>query len=177
MSSLFSTNYSTLEDAWNMDLTGGAMNLKKTKKSKKSSSSSAQVKDPICDLYEQGAAGAQYAGSPNNAYSEEDLIEYVNNVHAAPYNKNEFQKPMPESRQENPQVVVDQSDKIADVPAAKDDQEDMHDFMNYLEKTTESSKGNISNAALFDVGVYILSGVILIFILEQFVKIGMMMRL
>ena len=164
---MFSTNYSTLEDAWNMDLTGGAMAVKKPKKSKKS-----VAKDPICDLYEQGTAG--YAGSPSVAYSEEDLIEYVNStVAAAPYNKNETQKPMPEYRQEHPDVIVNGPQSEAHATGAED-AGDITDFMNYLDKTNTSQK--LNNNTVMDIGVYILSGVILIFMMEQFVRIGTMMR-
>ena len=163
MSSLFSTNYSTLEDAWSMDLTGGAMAVKKTKKSKKQ-----VAKDPICELYEQGNAG--YAGSPSAAFSEEDLIEYVNN--AAPYNKNDSQPAMPEYRQEHPQVVIGDS---VQQTQEQEDHHDIADFMGYLDKTTGGS-GKVSSSSVMDIGVYILSGVLLIFMMEQFVRIGTQLR-
>ena len=58
----------------------------------------------------------------------------------------------------------------------KDD--DVLEFLSYIDKTNtvERDMRNNTIIPLADIGLYLISGIILIFMMEQFVKLGLSMR-
>jgi len=247
--SQFSASYSSLEEAW------GESSIA-PKKNKKIPKKSVTFKDPVCQLYEN-------AGSPSNAYTENDILEYVNSTTAGPatYSRAKFAKSQPVTRdvynqyvainapppvglqpsnmdpneslpqwsdpvssqwtdpgvlqsvedpkqtqwvdpsimQEVPRQQVEtpsappEDDAPSAPPASLESQEeappppiraskqeednDVIEFLSYMEKNAQSSSTNTKDIMVFaDIGLYILSGIILIFMMEQFVKIGLSMR-
>ncbi len=162
--SSFSASYSSLDEVWGSD-------LKPKKKSvpKKPTPPQIMPKDPFCELYD--------ISNSSKAYSENELMEYVNSATAGfdNYSKVEFSKSVPPSRDDPvpPQKIVPtKTPKHVD---EDDDEDDVLDFMGYMEKKTNETI-NKANLPFADYGLYILSGIILIFMMEQFVKIGVAMR-
>lgn len=177
--STFSANYSSLDEVW------GDAYMKKPKKT----GTKTKPKDPICELYEMG--------SPSKAYTETDLIEYVNSyVPGDAYSKVDYSKQMqPKTRGDSQNINAGgvgscQSTSLPHVPQAKDevkqlevpavvpiqdDSDDVLDFMGYMDKSFGSHSSSITTP-MGDIALYIVSGIILIFMMDQFVKLGMAMR-
>ncbi len=220
--SQFSASYSSLEEAWGDSSIAPRKNKRVPKKS-------VTTKDPICQLYES-------SGSPSSAYTENDILEYVNSTTAGPatYSRAKFGKSQPISRDvynqyvaintptndvanvppqwSDPTVLIGDnstpkideeedtqftaslpppqtSDNSEDddtmtykkqeimqpsKPSKQEDDNDVIEFLSYIDKNASSSPKDIMVFA--DIGLYILSGIILIFMMEQFVKVGLAMR-
>jgi len=170
----FSNSYSSIEEAWGMDNFGAAP-VKTKKKAKKA------ARDPICDLYELGA-------SPNRAYNELDVMNVVNNPRSVPSQASapsidmddmEMSQPPPSPPLRAPAPPPPQSRQPPPKPFDDDeDDDDMSEFIGYIDKKTSSQRKEASNMVfpMADIGLYIISGILLIFMMEQFIKIGMMMR-
>ena len=172
---MFSNSYSTLEEAWGVDTSS-----KKTRS--RSSSKSAKMRDPICELYELGA-------SPSRAYTEMDVMNAIGTPSrqvasgAAPLPPSMMQSREPEL--DEPIEVVQNQARPPTTrapkevePAPVDDDDDMSEFLGYIDKQVTKERKEAANAVLpnADIGLYMISGVILIFMMEQFIKIGMAMR-
>jgi hypothetical protein len=212
----FSANYSSLDEVWGDGFAGAT-----TKKSKKSGGGSTGSrkwpKDPLCELYELGS-------SPSKAYTENDIMEYVNSAGggADNYSKVDFvQSPMPESREpleiREPMESVrepgesmesarepsesarepiepvhaprqaqesDDEEEYAKAaapppPPPAQNQDDVMDFMGYIDKKMAEEKAKRPTNPLMplaDVSLFVISGIILIFMMEQFVKVGMSLK-
>lgn len=164
----FSNNYSSIEEAWGMDNFGAAP-VKTKKKPKKT------PRDPICDLYELGA-------SPNRAYNELDVMNVVNTQRSQPVNNQSSSMDIDDVEVSPPQSRVVPPPPQRQQPSIKtyedDDDDDMSEFIGYIDKKTSSQRKEASNMVfpMADIGLYIISGILLIFMMEQFIKIGMMMK-
>jgi len=150
----FSNNYSSLEEAWGLDnFPSGYPSTKKSNKKPKKN------RDPACELYELG-------GSPSRAYNDMDVM----NVVAPPSRARE----VPENFDESPAPPKPPSNPL---PIDEDD-DDMSEFIGYVDKKVDMQRTKAADVVLpyADIGLYLISGIILIFMMEQFIKIGMMMR-
>lgn len=171
-----STNYSSIEEVW-----GDTFNASQKKREKKK-----KVIDPICELYEMGN---------NSGYSENDLITYANEYYEK-YDKSKYQKNInddhrsPSEYRERPErkVVIKEDKNVYDV-TEKDDAPYYYTSRQtkpIVEKRTENVKpkfvnedyeeANGNSFAVIDLILYIISGIILIFVMEQFVKIGLLLQ-
>lgn len=180
-----STNYSSLEEVW-----GETFNpSQKPKKEKKK-----KVHDPICELYEMGN---------NNGYNDSDIVSYANNYltgNSEKYDKTLYQRSMndntasskqaPQHERERPvrEVVVSNERSVYDVSDNDDVIEDKkhENFQQPLRYFKERHRvpdddddeldTSTSNFAFIDLLLYIVSGIILIFVMEQFVRIGLLLQ-
>ena len=184
------TSYSTIEEAWADSYLSPTLQ-KKTKKKRASTQP-----DPICELYEMG----------NNHYDEYDIISYANQFYEkhekAKYQKprmHEREKlpkivdidvsddisyppmqPEPASQPEEPKNMISYEDDSEDEvyePSPRQTPRDniIYDTKEYYDDNTDFGKKNQS-FHVFDILLYITSGIILIFMMEQFVKIGTLLR-
>lgn len=151
-----STNYSSLEEVW-----GETFSQKKKEKRKK-------VVDPICELYEMGN---------NNGYTENDLVSYANSYFDR-HDKNVYQRPV------NDTYTRERPVKHVNV-RSNGDIEDEKEFADNTPPPTRISNPShmhydeeeyAPKFAFIDLLLYIVSGIILIFVMEQFVKIGMLLQ-
>jgi hypothetical protein len=173
-----STNYSTLEEVWGESFSSS----QKSKKEKKK-----KVADPICQLYEMGN---------NSGYTENDIVSYANDYFEK-YDKTKHQKTMNEGEGVMPRarpsqhVIVSDKKNVYDTSVDDDETEDImheeskekprrsfkknniHTNISHHEEDTDESKPSF---AFIDLLLYIVSGIILIFVMEQFVKIGLLLQ-
>lgn len=177
-----STNYSSLDEVWGDSFQPSG----KTKKEKKK-----KVIDPICELYEMGN---------NNGYSENDLISYANSFieqhdsAAAKMSKNggmDTQQRLSRSDYD----VRPQRDVVEEPVERYQDTADETEYMAPPPKPTprapvrmtrpvketyyreiDDDEEPVSRFAFIDLLLYIVSGIILIFVMEQFVKIGLLLQ-
>lgn len=183
---VFSTSYSSIDEVWENSYLSPKIQKKDKKKNVRS--------DPICELYETGSS-----------YNENDLISYANKYYEQ-HEKAKYQKPMmnmeAEPREMNPKYIEVTGDKAApEVHYDSDVEQELNkrvfkeqrietpsrDYLlerdmamskpvkEYFVDDDDFEKRN-NNFNLFDVVLYIISGIILIFMMEQFVKIGMLMN-
>lgn len=161
----FSNSYSSLEEAWGLDnFASGYPKKKKTKKA---------MRDPICDLYEMGS-------SPSRAYNELDVMNVVNQKPSAMQQREpELEEPieveLPPMKEKKPPTKPPVSKHVEE---GDGDDDDMSEFIGYIDKKVGDARKAATNMVfpIADVGLYMISGIILIFMMEQFIKIGMMMR-
>lgn len=169
----FSNSYSSLEEAWGMDnFPTGYPNPKKTKKQKK-------PRDPICELYEMGS-------SPSRAYNELDVMNVVNQPSRMQSREPELAdtievEPQPEPPKRASVITKPASQQRPQPqpqPFDEDEEDDMSEFIGYIDKKVHAQRESAARVILpyADIGLYMISGVLLIFMMEQFIKIGMMMR-
>jgi len=169
-----STNYSSLEEVW-----GDTFSQKKKEKRKK-------VVDPICELYEMGN---------NNGYTENDLVNYANSYFDR-HDKNVYQRPVNDTYTRERPVKHISVRSNGDVEDDKDFIDTDHSpsppprisHPNHSNHSNHSNHPNHPNHtnydeeeyapkfAFIDLLLYIVSGIILIFVMEQFVKIGMLLQ-
>jgi hypothetical protein len=163
-----STNYSSLEEVW-----GDTFSQKKKEKRKK-------VVDPICELYEMGN---------NNGYTENDLVNYANSYFDR-HDKNVYQRPVNDTYTRERPVKHVSVRSNGDIEDDKEFVDTDHSISTPLPRTSHpsshpNSQPNHMNYddeeyapkfAFIDLLLYIVSGIILIFVMEQFVKIGMLLQ-
>lgn len=193
---VINTAYSSIEEAWADSYLSPS--LQKNKSSKKSSKTTKPslppIKDPICDLYEMGG------------HDDADLVKFANSYfethEKSKFQKPRMleREPQPKVieidvpedlsfgapvRASKPQALPepvhddDNSDNGSDdEPALSSTQRNMmyYDAKEpYQSDDDEWTKKN-KDFNHFDLALYIISGIILIFMMEQFVKLGAMMR-
>lgn len=174
-----STNYSSLDEVWGESFNGSSRPKKEKKK---------KVHDPICELYEMGN---------NNGYSENDLVSYANNYFEK-YDKSKYQKSMNDDNsvlpREKPMRHVDISADKRNYDVSDEDEEVQRPITpqkyamkkEYVHNTPRTMKqqhtfddeeeSQNTGFAFIDLLLYIVSGIILIFVMEQFVKIGLLLQ-
>lgn len=186
-----STNYSTLEEVWGESF-GPASRTKKEKRKK--------VPDPICELYEQGNNNGytendlvSYANSYFEKYDKYDKSKYSKSM-------NDSNDVLPHPARERPMRRVEISAQHRDYDLTDEDNERAHvkeQYEAYMPtpstSRSESARPSIqtikrhvideddehssnSGFAFIDLLLYIVSGIILIFVMEQFVKIGLLLQ-
>jgi hypothetical protein len=184
---VLSTNYGYIEEVWSNQYLAPQLQ-KKPKKQRPPPQN-----DPICDLYEMG----------QNHYSESDIISYANSYNDRP-EKSKHQKGAMKKREKVKFADIDDTQDAyeavdVDEPIVSKKEEDFETYEEIpLEEMpaprvqTQISKPPPMRPQMYDVegfevekrdgqfnyldvALYIISGIILIFMMEQFVKIGAML--
>lgn len=189
-----STNYSSLDEVWGESFSPS----QKTKKEKRK-----KIHDPICELYEMGNNSGYNENDiisyANNYFEKYDKTPYQRSMnndivgHESVVPHHESQIP----GRERPvrEVAISEARKHYDVTDADDVSENLRAvppqptvkapkekfqasrYNNYLEDDDDNETSNEpTNFAFIDLLLYIVSGIILIFIMEQFVKIGLLLQ-
>lgn len=183
-----SANYSSLDEVWGESYNSSS----KPKKEKRK-----KIVDPICDLYQMGN---------NAGYTDNDLVSYANNYFEkydkTPYNRTmnnhvndhinsqDDNDVLPKQyHRERPVRQVTISDDVEtydvtdidDVPEEKpkmNKQAPREQFYasRYHNDDDEEPDNTTTNFAFIDLLLYVISGIILIFVMEQFVKIGLLLQ-
>lgn len=180
-----SANYSSLDEVW-----GDAFNSSsKPKKEKRK-----KIVDPICDLYQMGN---------NTGYSDNDLVSYANNYFdkhdKTTYNRtmnnhvNDYVRSQEDTdvlpKRERPvrQVTISDDRETYDVtddddvqveeePKMKNQPKEQFYSSRYYNDDNEEPENTTTHFAFIDLLLYVISGIILIFVMEQFVKIGLLLQ-
>lgn len=194
---VYNTGYSTLEDAWGNSYL--SPNLHKNKKPKKKTASH-PPSDPICDLYEMG--NSHYSENDllsfaNRYYEKHEKAKYQKPMMSdmdAPRENSPLYADIPsqasrveveadEEERPTPQVprreIPEQDYAVErEMASAKKTADRDRMYFNTREYYTDDSDFESKNTHfnVYDIILYIISGIILIFMMEQFVKIGMMMH-
>jgi hypothetical protein len=183
---VFNTNYSSIDEAF------GYLNPELQQQSAKKSKKKIQ-KDPLCELYNQ---------KNQTPYTDTDLVMYANQYR---YNKNEYQdqningresptKYIDVSDQETKQEIEKNYDfqpsriiQEENIPGIRSESynrvynesqnriNDEEAMLRALTKKYTGSSESCKKINYIDLILYIISGIILIFILEQFIKVGQYM--
>jgi hypothetical protein len=185
-----STNYSSLDEAW-----GENFNHQKPKKEKRK-----KIVDPICELYEMGN-NSGYNENDLVSYANDYFEKYDKTKYQRAMNdeNNDVLPHAPQSQEmrERPvrQVAISSGRNTYDVT----DDDDVHGkavvqrpmprTIQRVEKPQESFRSHSHNKydnedeepvgqsfAFIDLLLYIVSGIILIFVMEQFIKIGLLLQ-
>lgn len=196
---VINTSYSSIEEAWADNYL--APSLQKKQKKKKSSVQS----DPICDLYEMGnntyeeSDIVSYANKfydkhekakfqKSRMHEREKLpkvvdIDVSDELGAMDYGPVREKKVQFSVEDEEEQTVS--KDEIKRILDESDDEEYiktnprdkiLYDTKEYYDDEENDFNQKNKSFSYFDIVLYIISGIILIFMMEQFVKIGVMMR-
>jgi hypothetical protein len=187
------TNYSSLEEVWGdsgMTKPDTSKHSKRTKdkREKREKTEPPKVVDPICELYEMG----NYRG-----YNENDIITYANEYHnkyfehdkqfdtePPRYAKNDEEQIRGEANyySKDDQVGSQQRAVVIERPSKPPSQQDVTASYPRRQKEPkynyddEDGYAGYTEFAFIDLLLYIISGVILIFVMEQFVKIGLLLQ-
>lgn len=170
------TNYSSLEEVWgdttSVERTKSAerSTKRKDKKDRRERQESVKIVDPICELYEMG----NYRG-----YTENDIVNYANEYHDRYFEKG--------GTRPNEKVVRNYDDDNDMYQQTEDDEPrppiNKHTVRSipkrkYVvdDEDIQPSSRQVNEFAFIDLLLYIISGVILIFVMEQFVKIGILLQ-
>jgi hypothetical protein len=179
------TNYSSLDEVWGdtQAITSSSKNAKrKDKREKRERFEPQKVVDPICELYEMG----NYRG-----YNENDIINYANEYHDKYFEK-EHNRPHAninrsyEDDYENEDKDYKQQESKTDTPPPTPTPTPTQNYHQERPESYRKSKVRFvdddepikehSDFAFIDLLLYIVSGIILIFVMEQFVKIGLLLQ-
>lgn len=171
---VYNTSYSSLDEVWADSYL--SPNLQKKTKKKRTPPQS----DPLCDLYNMG----------NSHYQENDLISFANKYYEQ-HEKAKYQKPRmmddDEPREKSPVYVDVEAEHVRpefpdedyamerDLNAANKAREKDRLYFHTKEYYTNDGDEKTSTFLMYDVILYIISGIILIFMMEQFVRIGTML--
>lgn len=184
-----STNYSSLDEVW-----GESFNpSQKSKKEKKK-----KIHDPICELYEMGNNNGyndnDIVNYANNYFERYDKTPFQRtmNDHVATqqsFAHTEREKPTREVVVTATRSDYDVSDTDDVAHHAKPTTAKKEPFQQPIQYFSKGSKGRYndddeeesdlsspSGFAFIDLLLYIISGIILIFVMEQFVKIGLLLQ-
>lgn len=163
---VLNVNYSSLDEVW------GEPPSKPKRKEKKKEAEARKVVDPICELYEMG----NYRG-----YTENDIISYANEYL-------EKQNPARGSWQQEgstskhidlDDVERDDVSVVADTvrePVPRPKREAFNPPPQRRVYHDEEVYSSRQDFAFIDLLLYVISGIILIFAMEQFVKIGILLQ-
>jgi hypothetical protein len=154
---VLNVNYSSLDEVW------ADAPSKPKRKEKKKDSEARKVPDPICELYEMG----NYRG-----YTENDIVSYANEY---------LEKQNPSRKHHDSEDVEHDDDESIIVPPVREPAPRLKresftpppQRRAYQEEETYSSRQDF---AFIDLLLYVISGIILIFAMEQFVKIGVLLQ-
>lgn len=179
-----SANYSSLDEVWGESFNSSSNKPKKEKRKK--------VVDPICDLYQMGN---------NTGYNDNDLVSYANNYFEkydkTPYNRTmnghvqikdtdeddvlpKREKPVRQVSFSDDREMYDVSDAddvpIVSEPKVKQSPKEQFFSSKYYHDDDDEPNNTSTNFAFIDLLLYVISGIILIFVMEQFVKIGLLLQ-
>lgn len=195
---VYNTGYSTLEDAWGNSYL--SPNLHKNKKPKKKAAAPPPT-DPICDLYEMG--NSHYSENDllsfaNRYYEKHEKAKYqkpMMNDMEAPRERSplyadiqtessrveveeeerDVSQAMPSRREMPSQDYALEREMASAKRTAERDRMYFHNTREYYTDDSEFEAKN-THFNVYDIMLYVISGIILIFMMEQFVKVGMMMH-
>jgi hypothetical protein len=187
------TNYSSLEEVWG-DLPSSSKqrdskdsNKRKERKDKRERTEQPpKVVDPICELYEMG----NYRG-----YNENDIINFANDYHDKYLEKDSNRAHNKhfddEDDQQEYREYTQDHEKGYEKEYEKENTRNQPMQSKTLERNVEQHHRSASKTqhrpvfeedtkqnefAFIDLLLYIVSGIILIFVMEQFVKIGLLLQ-
>lgn len=185
-----SANYSSLDEVW-----GEAFNpSNKPKKEKRK-----KIVDPICDLYQMGNNSGysdnDLVSYANNYFEKYDKTPYNRTINDH-VNIHEDTDVLPKQYRERPVRQVTVSDdretydvsEVDDVPFEQEPKFTQHQSASnqqakeqffasrYYNDDDEEPENTTTNFAFIDLLLYVISGIILIFVMEQFVKIGLLLQ-
>lgn len=166
------TSYSSLDEVWG-DAFASASSQSKPRKEKKK-----KVVDPICELYEMGN---------NNGYTENDLVSFANSYYERHDKAAEPQRERPTRNvsiyEDRDTYDVTEKDDVEYAPVYSPPQ--VPSKPSYVSKPQkyyrdladdDNDHEGKTGFAFIDLLLYIISGIILIFMMEQFVKIGLLLQ-
>jgi hypothetical protein len=183
------TNYSSLDEVWGdtQTITASSKNTKrKEKREKRDRFEPPKVVDPICELYEMG----NYRG-----YNENDIINYANEYHDKYFEKehtrphvaashangnrsyeDDYDNEDKDYRQQETKPETNQHERDAPTPNYHQERPESYrkNKVRYVDDDEPTKEHN--EFAFIDLLLYIVSGIILIFVMEQFVKIGLLLQ-
>jgi hypothetical protein len=184
-----SANYSSLDEVWGESFNSSS----KPKKEKRK-----KIVDPICDLYQMGNntgyTDNDLVSYANNYFEKYDKTPYnrtMNNHVNQHVNDQEDNDVLPKQyHRERPVRQVTISDdretydvtEVDDVPLEQEPkinkQQPKEQFYasRYYNDDDEEPDNKTTNFAFIDLLLYVISGIILIFVMEQFVKIGLLLQ-
>jgi hypothetical protein len=188
-----SANYSSLDEVWGESFNSSG----KTKKEKRK-----KVVDPICDLYQMGNNSGyndtDLINYTNNYFEKYDKMPYQRtmNDHIQENVQDDNVMPQRNSRERPVRDVNIRDDRqtydVTDDDDTQEPQQQQQVEKKYIQKQKPTEKflpsryfvhddddepdSNTSNVAFIDLLLYVISGVILIFVMEQFVKIGLLLQ-
>jgi hypothetical protein len=186
------TNYSSLEEVWgdmpssSKQRDGKDSNKRKERKDKRERTEQPQkVVDPICELYEMG----NYRG-----YNENDIINFANDYHDKYLEKDNNRAHNKHFDDEDEQQDYHRGynreyNQDRDKEYEKESTRNQPMQSKTLERNVEHRSASKTQHrpvfeedtkqnefAFIDLLLYIVSGIILIFVMEQFVKIGLLLQ-
>ncbi len=158
--------YAFLDEVWSDPYLNPQ--LKKEKKNKKAKQNvPIQVEDPICSLYEMG----------QNNRVDNDLLEFANSYYDK-YDKSNYQNPQMLNR-EKPVYYTEneeQNEDTEEIQRIKEPQVNSSRIYYDSKENYRNMDNNDNSFDYMDLLLYIISGIILIFMMEQFVKLGMLLH-
>ncbi len=187
-----SANYSSLDEVWGESFNSSG----KTKKEKRK-----KIVDPICDLYQMGN-NAGYTENDLVSYTNNYFEKYDKTPYQRTMNDNILVNDdvMPKQYRERPErerpvrqvSIVDdrQTYVVSDMDDTVQPQENTTIIENkyninqkekffpsrYYTDDDDEPENTATNVAFIDLLLYVISGIILIFVMEQFVKIGLLLQ-
>lgn len=187
-----SANYSSLDEVWGESFNSSG----KTKKEKRK-----KIVDPICDLYQMGNNSGyndtDLINYTNNYFEKYDKTPYQRSMNDHIQENVQDDNVMPKRySREKPirEVTISDDRQTYDVTDDDDIQEPQQEnrvekkytqkqkpterFLpsRYFNDDDDEPESNTSNVAFIDLLLYVISGIILIFVMEQFVKIGLLLQ-
>lgn len=184
-----SANYSSLDEVWGESFHSSS----KPKKEKRK-----KIVDPICDLYQMGNNSGyndnDLVNYANNYFEKYDKTPYNrtmnNHVNDHIISQEEDDVLPKQYHRERPvrQVSISDDKEIYDVtdtddvplqeepPKGKKQPKEQFYASNFYHDDEEEPDNTTSNFAFIDLLLYVISGIILIFVMEQFVKIGLLLQ-
>lgn len=195
---VINTSYSSIEEAWADNYL--APSLQKKPKKKRAPAQS----DPICDLYDMGNnhyEESDIVSYANNFYDKHEKAKYQKPrmqererlpkvvdidvsddvAYGAPVKEKQVRFAVENDEEqsatkEDIKRMLEESDDDEDYIKGKARERVIYDTKEYYEDDESGFNQRDKSFSYFDIVLYIISGVILIFMMEQFVKIGTMMR-
>lgn len=187
-----SANYSSLDEVWGESFNSSS----KTKKEKRK-----KIVDPICDLYQMGN-NSGYNDTDLVSYTNSYFEKYDKTPYQRTMNDNVMVNddvmPKQYSRErpvrevtvtDNRQTydvsdfddTIEQEKQLESLPEDKyinkqSSKEKFFPSRYYHDDDNEEPENSNNNFAFIDLLLYVISGIILIFVMEQFVKIGLLLQ-
>lgn len=167
---VLTTGYGFLDEVWSDPYLNPQ--LKKEKKKKLKQQTPIQTEDPICTLYEMG----------QNNRVDNDLLEFANTYYDK-YDKSNYQNPQMLNREKpiyynetNEEHMEEHEEEDVILPRQREVNTNTSRVY-YDTKENYANRDNQDNSFDYmDLILYIISGIILIFMMEQFVKLGMLLH-
>jgi hypothetical protein len=185
-----STNYSSLDEVWG-ETVSTSQKPKKEKRKK--------IVDPICDLYQMGNNGGfndndivnyantyfeKYDKTPYQRSMNNDVVGHESDVMPQQYMRERpvrevvisSDKQMYDVTDDDDVSVIEQPPQVVKPQVQKSLPKEKFQSMRYFNDDEDEPEQTTNNFAFIDLLLYVISGIILIFVMEQFVKIGLLLQ-